>query len=286
MQTTVDDTLLLLVALKKSDLTVVLRVHWRLHVSRLMYANLKQHALFMEATEIPAVVAAAYTGLGKDLEHLVALMEAKDMQYSFDKDSSALPWRLLQRTGTEADDAVEVKPSTWMQMKKEPHTAREECAEALTAVLGWGSGLLTAMANNLENDIPEFKPFVEDTFDSDKIKAELIEKDWQWFAEKWVKLNSLGNVFKSLPASVIGKFETLHSCAITASDRALGDGKLFISICSSVKMTLVTLPDLPKAQRKIRIEEHLERVKTVNLPKSLSDLFVRELKKSAGKQAA
>ena len=67
LQTTVDDTLLLLVALKKSDLAVVLRVHWRLHVSRLMCANLTQHALSMEATECPAVVAAAYTGLGKDL---------------------------------------------------------------------------------------------------------------------------------------------------------------------------------------------------------------------------
>ena len=116
---------------------------------------------------------------------MVALIEAKGMQYSVDKDSSALPWRLLQRTGTEADDAVEVKPSTWMQMKKELHTAREACAEALTAVLRWGSGLLTAMANKLEDGIPEYKPFVEDTFDSDKVKAELIEKDWQWFAEQW-----------------------------------------------------------------------------------------------------
>ena len=51
-------------------------------------------------------------------------------------------------------------------------------------------------------------------------------------------------------------------------------------------MILVTLPDLPKAQRKIRIEEHLERVKTVNLPKNLSDFFVRELKQSSCKQAA
>ena len=50
-------------------------------------------------------------------------------------------------------------------------------------------------------------------------------------------------------------------------------------------MILVTLPALPKTQRKISIEEHLERVKTVNLPKNLSDFFVRELK-NTGKQAA
>ena len=50
-------------------------------------------------------------------------------------------------------------------------------------------------------------------------------------------------------------------------------------------MILVTLPGLPKAQRKIRIEQHLERVKTAKLPKNLSEFFVRELKKT-GKQAA
>ena len=68
MLTTVDDSLLLLVVLKQSDLAVVLRMHWRLHVSRLLYANLFQHTLSMEATEIPAGVMAAYTGLSQDLE--------------------------------------------------------------------------------------------------------------------------------------------------------------------------------------------------------------------------
>ena len=274
VQTSVDDTLILLVALKKSDLAVVLRVHWRLHVSRLMYANLTQHTLSMEVTEIPAGMVAAYTGLSKDLEHLVALIAAKDMQDSFAK--------FAKRSVT---STMGMKPCTWMQMQKELNTAREACTDALTAVLGWGSARITAMANKLENDIPQYKPFLEDRFDSDTVNAELIQKDWQWFAEEWVKLNSFVHSFKSLPASLIGKFETLHSCAITVSDRALRDGKLFISICSSVKMILVTLPGLPKAQRKIRIEEHLERVKTVNLPKNLSDFFVRELKKT-GKQAA
>ena len=204
----------------------------------------------------------------------MALIAAKDMQYSFDKFAQC-----------PVSSSMGVKPCTWMQMQKELNTAREACTDALTAVLGWGSARITAMANKLENDIPQYKPFLEDRFDSDTVNAELIQKDWQWFAVEWVKLNSFVNSFKSLPASVIGKFETLHSCAITVSDRALRDGKLFISICSSVKMILVTLPGLPKAQRKIRIEEHLERVKTVNLPKNLSDFFVRELKKT-GKQAA
>ena len=88
------------------------------------------------------------------------------------------------------------------------------------------------------------------------------------------------SVLKALAVGAIGRFDSLHRSACESTARALGDAKLFIAIVSSVKLIMVTLPSLAKAQRASRITDHLERTKAVQLPKSLWDYFIRELKKS------
>ena len=82
----VDDAIMLLVALDKQDMAAVLRSHWRLHLARLMYAALKQQLpLASDASEIPNNVAQMYSELNKEVGNLSSILCAQDLKGSFDR---------------------------------------------------------------------------------------------------------------------------------------------------------------------------------------------------------
>jgi hypothetical protein len=68
-------------------------------------------------------------------------------------------------------------PIEWVRASAELNHAGLASRLLLLKIVHIVSKTLTAMVKSLREGIPDYKPYTSDTFDADKVRAELIGKD-------------------------------------------------------------------------------------------------------------
>eukprot|EP00959_Pyramimonas_sp_CCMP1952_P401552 8413805-Pyramimonas_sp.AAC.1 len=84
-------------------------------------------------------------------------------------------------------------------------------------------------------------------------------------------MQGLGRSLNSPAAG--GNFEQQHSSCILVASRALKAGKTFISVASTVKLILVTLPATARSERVPLIDAQIAKAKGTDLPRNLQDFL-------------
>lgn len=176
-----------------------------------------------------------------------------------------------------------LRPLAFSTLKKEIGAGVDQARDALDGFVGKVATRLLAMINHVENAIPKYEEYVKSQFDEEMVRKELIDKDWTWFADEWVHLSKLSSVAKVLTNDTTTKFEVQHKSTSQACDRVLAAGKTFVSVVSTVKLILVTLPASSKGTRADLIDAQL--VKAKCLPQNLIDYLNRERKKCGSAKA-
>ncbi len=98
-------------------------------------------------------------------------------------------------------------------------------------------------------------------------------------AQLWVSVSKFFAAAKAFTATGIGSFETLHSTLCADCQKEMNKTRTFISVVSTVKVILETLPQQSKAQQSATLTSHIDRVKGHELPTNLMEYLQREQKK-------
>lgn len=176
-----------------------------------------------------------------------------------------------------------MKNISFAVLTREFKAGSEATLAKMTSFIGFVSGRIVALCNSLENGLPKYDDYVVKAFDTEKVKAELIDKSWDHIATSWCKVSNMLKAARGLGNDSMGKYEIQHASTVTLADRALSAAKTFISIVSTVTLILKTLPDKPKKKWGELLEEQKAKTANSNLPKNLQDYLDREIKKHTKK---
>ena len=82
-------------------------------------------------------------------------------------------------------------------LKMEVEAAMAAAQQISDKILGKVAARIHRMADQVNDKMPPYEEYTVKEFDTDKVKTELVDKDWEWFAAEWVfrwKLLACANV--------------------------------------------------------------------------------------------
>ncbi|CAK0827283.1 unnamed protein product, partial [Prorocentrum cordatum] len=270
----------LLVALRKKRLALWLRLQWLVTAIRLEYCLVasakKAHDFSKAVIEDEDRLKSAWIALATRLSSLSGLMKSTALE------------------GVEITDGVSAKLDQYRLLKCSKDKLVAEATAAMSfsesllgLVTGNLAGQLERSSQSLEQRIPSYKEYCVTVFDAEKAKEEIVNKydHWAVFANDWVGIQKMVNHAKAFtsdfttPDGSIMAFEKRHQAVLGVASRAFASGRTFISVASTCKLVLETMPLTPKKDRYDTLRSHINKCKGSGLPQNLTDYMNTELQK-------
>lgn len=262
-------------ALDKPHIGATLQMHYFLTQSRLVYAGAKQQvsSLGKDFSELSDACVAMVQQLSQQVEALTKVSESAGVQKAFDM--------LEQYDGA----TYGVRKVKYNIFSLEVQAAISASNELLSRLFSTVASRMHVLSDKLQADIPVYSEYVIDSFVTEKVQSELIDKSWDHLAMQWVALSKMSAAASSLHAPSLGDFPAAQQSVHSFTERVLVSGKTFICVVSTVQLILTSLPAAPKAMRATMIFEHIGKVKAQGgvLPTNLREYLVKEYKKNGGR---
>ena len=134
------------------------------------------------------------------------------------------------------------------------------------------------MTDNLRSKAAPYHDYVVKVFNTDLVKAKLVDVNWDWYAKDWVTLTKFKDACKALP-----RFEETKKTVLSDADTQLTSSRTFIAVVSTCVLILKTLPTQTKAKRNTLLSAQIAKNKNTGLPNNLMDYMNRELKNTLEK---
>jgi hypothetical protein len=240
----------------------VLQAQWQLNELRVATAKLKK----VKDGGVSAASSVLWAALDKALTILRQTMSGTGLKDAFDKFVGQVGGML--------------KPVPWDPFVQMTNKANDDSTTTMKeAMATWAVCVLTAVVS-LENEVPLYKPYVEDTFDVEKVKVEIIGKKWDGTVRAWSGLNTMFECVKSAGSGELS-FEMSYSATAERADETIKTAKDFIAVVASCDCIINVLPNTPKADRQDTIKSHQDSVKQTGalLPPNLALYFDQEYNK-------
>ena len=131
----------------------------------------------------------------------------------------------------------------------------EAAKELLTSTLRSAHAALAAATAALSTQVvADYADFVVTQFDTDKVRSQILEKDWSSFATEWQDINVSHSLLVNLSSTETGDWKTVNGFEAQALDRAISKQKGWIIVVSLCCFIVEELPQTRMADRKAAIE--------------------------------
>ncbi|CAK0878617.1 unnamed protein product [Prorocentrum cordatum] len=262
----------LLAALGHADASLALRIQWGLFSVRISYCA---HAHIVSTWSLDGPPP------GDDLtESWHALADAQKLLKELRESDGVEQCMSEASYGMRATLGLPLMQ--FPQLDLEVTAASSLCDELLRGTTSKMACRLQKLAGTLESKVPAYAPYVVEKFDSDKIKAELIDVDWEPFARDWAAASKFCGVVRGMNHALVGQFDVNYPESVKIALRGLSSSRTFISVVSTVKLILVKLPQASKSSRITMLNSQLTKCAQSNLPANLIDYLSREVRKLKG----
>ncbi|CAK0865778.1 unnamed protein product, partial [Prorocentrum cordatum] len=257
----------LLAALGHADASLALRIQWGLFSVRISYCA---HAHIVSTWSLDGPPP------GDDLtESWHALADAQKLLKELRESDGVEQCMSEASYGMRATLGLPLMQ--FPQLDLEVTAASSLCDELLRGTTSKMACRLQKLAGTLESKVPAYAPYVVEKFDSDKIKAELIDVDWEPFARDWAAASKFCGVVRGMNHALVGQFDVNYPESVKIALRGLSSSRTFISVVSTVKLILVKLPQASKSSRITMLNSQLTKCAQSNLPANLIDYLSREV---------
>ncbi|CAK0833402.1 unnamed protein product, partial [Prorocentrum cordatum] len=262
----INDIATMLTALGKHNVACGLRVYWAVSVIRYSFASVAKHLNgfdFSAGDLMSDTFVASWNELARQVVELDRLIASPSVDAA------------ISEMGALGEHGLPAVPTGLMRSELDVASSRSK--ELLTLVTGRLSSQIHREGEKLERAIPNYQSFVVSRFDTEKCKDMFVDASWETFAIAWVNVSKMQGLGRSLNSPAAGgNFEQQHSSCILVASRALKAGKTFISVASTVKLILVTLPATARSERVPLIDAQIAKAKGTDLPRNLQDFLSRE----------
>ena len=267
----VDECATLLSALGKASPAMMIRLQWLLFHTKLSYAAV---AHFQSMHDLAKIRSDA------DSEKYLSAWHELATNVSKLSDLLASPSAAGCNDDAESLQVLALRSFAYEKLSLELNAANTAGVELLKAGSAKLSCGLKASSESLDHSIPDYSAYAVKTWDQEMVKQELLDRDWDWFVQKWVNLTALHKLSGSLshPAAG-GSFQASYEAPYKGAADSLKAGRTFVAVISTARLVSITLPQSTKGSRLALLESHVEKTKTSNLPANLATYLTREVAK-------